>query len=83
MPAEKKKEFVLEDRKEHLGAETKPEFHYTNEQLGVTREFKKMLGDVLDVVEAVIPAGLQLDKTKRLVQNKMYDGLKAILGELE
>lgn len=63
--------------------EVKSEFQFTPEQLGVTKEFKKMVGDVLTVLEAALPEGSQLVSAKRLVQNKMYDGLKAMLGELE
>lgn len=63
--------------------EPQPELHFTDEQLAIQREGKRMIGGVLTILEAAIPPGRQLDSTKKLIQNKMYDGLKAILGELK
>lgn len=82
MAVPRKQEFVLDDGKEHLGAGPESETVYTPTQLDIQREGKRMVGGVLTIVEAAIPPGKQLDSTKRLIQEKMYDGLKAILRVL-
>tara|TARA_R110000824_G_scaffold104092_5_gene247023 strand:+ start:1539 stop:1751 length:213 start_codon:yes stop_codon:yes gene_type:complete len=45
----------------------------TNNQEYIMARHSRMIGKVLDIIEACLPEGNQLDKLKRLMNNPMYD----------
>tara|TARA_R110000824_G_scaffold198384_1_gene382386 strand:+ start:578 stop:775 length:198 start_codon:yes stop_codon:yes gene_type:complete len=45
----------------------------SKEQEYIMAKHSKMVGKVLDLVEASLPEGNQCDKLKKLIQNPLYD----------
>jgi hypothetical protein len=45
----------------------------TNEQEWVIARHSRMVGKILDLVEASIPEGIQCEKLKKLLQVPLYD----------
>ncbi len=54
-------------------AESEPKLNLTQTQEYIIARHSKMVGKVLDLIEASLPEGNQCDKLKKLLQVPLYD----------
>ena len=54
-------------------AESEPKLNLTQTQEYIIARHSKMVGKVLDLIEASLPEGTQCDKLKKLLQVPLYD----------
>ena len=54
-------------------AESEPKLNLTQTQEYIIARHSKMVGKILDLIEASLPEGNQCDKLKKLLQVPLYD----------